>query len=173
MLIVTHEMRLARDVSTRIFFMDEGGVYEDGTPKQIFENPQKERTQNFIYRIRNWECDISADIDIFAMMGSLEEFCIRQFMGRKAAADCQLAVEELVANIMLPILKEKPGVCAHLCLKAGEEGKNMLLEVDHRSIEGLDDLFSAQDDKLSQAILRKLLIQQPSEDSGISVFRID
>ena len=39
MLIVTHEMRFARDVSTRIFFMNEGIIYEDGTPEQIFEHP--------------------------------------------------------------------------------------------------------------------------------------
>ena len=37
MMIVTHEMKFARDVSTRIFYMDQGGIYEDGTPEQIFE----------------------------------------------------------------------------------------------------------------------------------------
>ena len=40
MLIVTHGMRFAKEVSTRIFFMDQGIIYEDGTPEQIFENPQ-------------------------------------------------------------------------------------------------------------------------------------
>ena len=45
-------MRFARDVSTRIFYMDQGVVYEEGTPEQIFENPQKERTRIFINRIR-------------------------------------------------------------------------------------------------------------------------
>ena len=39
MLIVTHEMRLARDVSSRIFFMDQGGICEDGPPDQIFGHP--------------------------------------------------------------------------------------------------------------------------------------
>ena len=172
MLIVTHEMRLAWDVSTRIFFMDEGGIYEDGTPEQIFEHPQKERTRNFIYRIRSWEYDVSADVDVFGMMGSLEEFCIRQFMGRKAAADCQLAVEELVTNSLLPVLQSRPGSGIHLSLNAGEEGREMLLEVDHRSYDGQDDLFSAQGDELSMAILRKVLIRQPDKEPGISVFRI-
>ena len=60
MMIVTHEMRFARDVSTRIFYMDEGIVYEDGTPQQIFENPQKEKTRNFIFRIRDWTWEINS-----------------------------------------------------------------------------------------------------------------
>lgn len=172
MLIVTHEMRLARDVSTRIFFMDEGGIYEDGSPEQIFEHPRRERTRNFIYRIRSWEYDISADLDIYAMMGSLEEFCMRQFMGKKAAADCQLAIEELVTNSLVPVLRKTPDSCVRLFLNAGEEGREMLLEVDHRSYAGQDDLFSAQGDELSLAILRKVLNQMPDREEGVSVFRI-
>ncbi|MBQ0072986.1 MAG: amino acid ABC transporter ATP-binding protein [Prevotella sp.] len=54
MLIVTHEMKFAKDVSTRIFFMYGGNIYEEGTPDQIFNNPQKEVTQNFIGRIRSF-----------------------------------------------------------------------------------------------------------------------
>ena len=42
MLIVTHEMNFARFICNRVFYMDEGGIYEDGTPEQIFEHPQKE-----------------------------------------------------------------------------------------------------------------------------------
>ena len=45
MLIVTHEMRFARDVSSRIFFMNEGVIYEDGTPQQIFEHPRRSATK--------------------------------------------------------------------------------------------------------------------------------
>ena len=43
MMIVTHEMNFAKNVSNRVFYMDEKGIYEDGTPQQIFENPQKEK----------------------------------------------------------------------------------------------------------------------------------
>lgn len=45
MLIVTHEMDFARDVSDRVIFMDQGVIAESGKPKQIFENPQEERTK--------------------------------------------------------------------------------------------------------------------------------
>ncbi|MGC4432613.1 amino acid ABC transporter ATP-binding protein, partial [Streptococcus suis] len=45
MIIVTHEMEFARDVSDRVIFMDKGVIAEQGTPQQIFENPQEERTK--------------------------------------------------------------------------------------------------------------------------------
>ena len=41
MFIVTHEMRFARDVANRVFYLDEGVLYEEGTPQEIFENPKK------------------------------------------------------------------------------------------------------------------------------------
>nr|WP_065868285.1 amino acid ABC transporter ATP-binding protein [Streptococcus mutans] len=50
MLIVTHEMDFARDVSDRVIFMDQGVIAESGKPEQIFENPQEERTKVFLQR---------------------------------------------------------------------------------------------------------------------------
>ncbi|WP_105151793.1 amino acid ABC transporter ATP-binding protein [Streptococcus suis] len=50
MLIVTHEMEFARDVSDRVIFMDKGVIAEEGSPQQIFENPQEERTREFLQR---------------------------------------------------------------------------------------------------------------------------
>ena len=51
MLIVTHEMGFARDVSTRVFYMDQGVIYEDGTPAQIFQSPQKPKTVDFVGQV--------------------------------------------------------------------------------------------------------------------------
>lgn len=50
MIIVTHEMGFAREVSDRVFFMDKGEIAEAGTPEQIFGNPQRERTRLFLQR---------------------------------------------------------------------------------------------------------------------------
>ena len=51
MVIVTHEMGFAREVANRIFFMDQGYIMEQGTPQQIFENPQNERTKSFLSKV--------------------------------------------------------------------------------------------------------------------------
>jgi putative lysine transport system ATP-binding protein len=51
MIVVTHEMEFARDVSDRVIFMDNGVIAEEGTPEQIFNNPKEERTKEFLRRI--------------------------------------------------------------------------------------------------------------------------
>jgi len=51
MLIVTHEMGFAREVADRVVFMDKGLIEEEGTPAEIFDHPQKERTRQFLKRV--------------------------------------------------------------------------------------------------------------------------
>ena len=53
MIIVTHEMQFARDVSDRIIFVDEGVILEQGEAKSFFKNPQKERTKDFLKRFNS------------------------------------------------------------------------------------------------------------------------
>ncbi|NLB09140.1 MAG: amino acid ABC transporter ATP-binding protein, partial [Clostridiales bacterium] len=53
MLVVTHEMAFARDVSNQVFFMNEGVIHESGTPAEIFGNPQRQETIDFLARFRN------------------------------------------------------------------------------------------------------------------------
>ena len=52
MLVVTHEMAFARDVSSRVVFMNDGVICEQGTPQEIFENPRKQPTRDFLARFR-------------------------------------------------------------------------------------------------------------------------
>ena len=52
MLVVTHEMAFARDVSNRVVFMSQGVICEDGSPEDVFGNPQKQETKNFLSRFR-------------------------------------------------------------------------------------------------------------------------
>ena len=51
MVVVTHEMEFARDVSNYVIFMDQGYIVEEGTPDAIFRHPQKERTKEFLSRM--------------------------------------------------------------------------------------------------------------------------
>ena len=53
MIVVTHEMAFARDVSTRVVFMKDGVICEEGSPNDIFVNPQKEETKDFLARFIN------------------------------------------------------------------------------------------------------------------------
>ena len=53
MLVVTHEMAFARDISTRVVYMNQGVICEEGSPDELFGNPQKQETREFLARFRN------------------------------------------------------------------------------------------------------------------------
>ena len=102
MLIVTHEMRFARDVSTRIFYMDEGGIYEDGTPEQIFDHPNGEKTRAFIKRLKILKYTVeNADFDFLEPMARIEEFGRKMLMSQKQISSLQLCFEELCVQVLL------------------------------------------------------------------------
>ncbi len=109
MLVVTHEMDFARDVSNRVLYMDEGGIYEQGSPAEIFGNPKKQKTQAFIYNIRSFGYTVtSRDFDYAEMLSGVENFCFRHAIAKKTANRLQLIAEELVINIITP----KYGACS-------------------------------------------------------------
>ncbi len=84
MLIVTHEMKFAHDVSTRIFFMYDGYIHEDGSPEQIFESPVHSATKAFIQRIRKEVFEIGDnDFDFLGMHSTISAFCHKYGIGEK------------------------------------------------------------------------------------------
>lgn len=102
MMIVTHEMKFARDVSTRIFYMDQGGIYEDGPPEQIFEHPERERTRAFVRRLKSFELEItSLTFDFIEVSTGIEEFGRRQLLSQKQINSLQLIFEELCVQNLL------------------------------------------------------------------------
>ena len=98
MAIVTHEMDFARDVSNRVLYMDEGFIYEEGSPQQIFQNPQREKTKAFIHRIRSFMYHIdSPDYDLYAMNAEIQHFCEKHVLSKKMINNVLLVIEELLA----------------------------------------------------------------------------
>ena len=107
MLIVTHEMKFAHDVSTRIFYMQDGIIYEDGTPQQIFEKPVHSATKAFVQRIRKeiFPGAGSPDFDYLDMETRIRQFCIKYNVADKCEASlgaCRLMVDEVMKD-HLPI----------------------------------------------------------------------
>jgi polar amino acid transport system ATP-binding protein len=104
MIIVTHEMDFARDVSSRVFFMSDGVIYEEGTAEDIFGAPQKDKTRTFIYRIKSFQYKIeSSNFDFIDMMNSLAYFCFKHGISKSNSNKLQLATEELIMNLLLPL----------------------------------------------------------------------
>ena len=97
MMIVTHEMKFARDVSTRIFYMDEGGIYEEGSPEEIFGSPKKEKTRIFIKRLKQLPLLVeNQDFDYIAYNSQIELFCKDNLLPEKTIKDLQLIFEEVI-----------------------------------------------------------------------------
>jgi His/Glu/Gln/Arg/opine family amino acid ABC transporter permease subunit len=102
MLIVTHEMKFARDVSNRVFFMDEGVIYEEGSPAQIFESPQKDKTRQFVRRLKVFEAELSPEhLDYPELLSQLEQFAFRHAVSRKLVFRMETLLEELCLNTLL------------------------------------------------------------------------
>ena len=124
MVIVTHEMRFARDVSTRIFYMDQGVVYEEGTPEQIFEHPREERTRVFINRIRDYHYIIrSPRYDLYELQAGMMQFCAKYFLPQLVQFNVQLLTEEVLQ--IIPLDKGE----IDLALKYSEKTGGVSLEV--------------------------------------------
>ena len=118
MMIVTHEMSFARAISNRVFYMDEGGIYEDGTPEQIFDHPVGKNTRSFVYRLKVLELNIeSRDYDFIGMTGEIESWCIKNQVGSKMEKRVQLVFEE-TTQLLLPLL-DTPRVQA-VCEYSGQ-----------------------------------------------------
>lgn len=102
MVIVTHEMNFARAICNRVFYMDEGGIYEEGTPEQIFTSPKRERTRRFIQRLHVLEFMIqNGRFDFPGAVSEIDTFCRKNMIGGKLAMKLQLVFEELIQGILL------------------------------------------------------------------------
>ena len=101
MVIVTHEMKFAREIASRVLFMADGGIYEEGTPKQIFEEPQKEKTIAFIRKLKHFYYHIRGkDFDLPEIQGGIQSFADRYGLDHKIAYRLRLCTEELVNDLL-------------------------------------------------------------------------
>lgn len=102
MLIVTHKLKFARDVSTRIFFMYDKGIYEEGTPQQIFENPVHSATQAFVRQIHKLKFVIeSLDFDIVEMHSQMLQFCAKYNIAGKIET-----IQQIINYMVLLVLAD-------------------------------------------------------------------
>lgn len=173
MLVVTHEMRFARDVSSRVFYMDRGELWEQGPPEQIFERPLRKETHDFIFRVRSWNWEIrDIDYDYPGMIASLRTFCARQFLDRHITVACELVVDEIASRFLVPAARAlnitDPSITFELSI--GEGGDRAELTVDCRSLvaAGLSyEDIEATTDEVSQHVLGNLTTGHSLEEPGL------
>ena len=105
MIIVTHEMRFAREISNRVFYMDDGGIYMDGTPEEVFEHPEDEKIRKFLHLNSKLQITIDNEhTDFLNNINDIMEFGINEHIPSNMITRIQSAFEELCHQIILPTL---------------------------------------------------------------------
>ena len=112
MLIVTHEMKFARGVSTRVFYMDQGVIYEDGKPEQIFDNPKTDLCRNFVNNLNVLTCIVGGadkEFDFFAVVSEVYVFAHKYFLSEAQTLKMHQLLEELCVILIRPEMKPEDG----------------------------------------------------------------
>ena len=163
MMIVTHEMKFARDVSTRVFYMDEGEIYEQGTPEQIFDHPQRERTRRFIRHVKVFEENItSRRFDFIGVNTRIAEFGRGYMMDQRTIVNAQRVFEELCVQTILPALGDD--VRVRIALEYSEATSHARMSVYHNA-----DIDVDNGDSLSLLLVRGASVDvrtEPSDEPG-------
>ncbi|MBQ7267895.1 MAG: amino acid ABC transporter ATP-binding protein [Synergistaceae bacterium] len=149
MVIVTHEMSFARAICNRIFFLDEGGIYEEGTPEQIFTAPKRERTRRFIRKLKVLEFTVKEKkFDFPGTVSGIDTFCRKNMISGKFSNRLQLVFEELLQQILLPSPEVRN---IHAVIEYAEENGEISFDVKY---DGKAMNPEESDNKLSYSILK-------------------
>ena len=161
MMIVTHEMNFARAICTRVFYMDRGGICEDGPPDQIFDHPRKELTRRFIRRLKVLELEIRGrDFDFPGAGTRIDSYCMKNGIPPRTRYRVSLAFEELIRQILLPRIGD-PRV--HVTLEYSENGEQVEMTVLYNG-EIFDPADS--DNELSRRIIKGIARRAEHEACG-------
>lgn len=95
MMIVTHSMEFARRISNRVFYLDQGGIYEEGTPQEIFDSPKKILTQKFVHQLHTLKMILQeGSRDIPNEFARIVSFCKEYGIEEKRALNACSLFEE-------------------------------------------------------------------------------
>ena len=163
MVIVTHEMEFAKHIANRVFYMDQGGIYEEGTVEEIFEHPKKELTRRFIRQISSLQLVINSDmVDFVSTVSDLQNFCKKNMISRHTANHIGLFLEEMILHAILPTMQ--PGEELHVELESEIDGENVNITMTDNEDEILTKDIMDRLDKISRDIVmhstKKLSVEE-------------
>ena len=160
MVMVTHEMRLARELSDKVIFLEGGVVREEGTPEEIFEHPTAESTRKFVQRGKVFEARIeSKDYDFLEITGRITQFGYQNRIEPRVIYSLQSVFEELCGQILVPHL-ERPNIL--FTAEYRENEKKMTVTVQYGK-EAFDP--RGTDNKIALSILENAVTGEVYADS--------
>ena len=149
LLIVSHDMSFARAICNRVFYMDQGGIYEDGAPEQIFDDPQRELTRRFVRKLKVLELEIEGrDFDFPGLCGEIDRYCLQNDVPTRTKYRIHLAFEELLKQMLRNVLEYSS---VHMTVEYAPEEEQTTVTATYAG-----DRFDPEegDNKLSFAVLK-------------------
>mgnify|MGYP002624021037 CR=1 FL=1 len=162
MIVVTHEMNFAREVADRILFFADGGIYEQGTPEEIFDRPKREKTIAFIHKHKYFSYDIrsKADFDLMELQGGIWTFAEKYGIAADRVYALQYCAEELVYEFFDVSFVGTEAVRIALTLTYAEAQDVIRLELDsggtaYDPFLAESEADEADDEHIGVAILKR------------------
>lgn len=138
MVIVTHDMKLAREVSNRVWFLADKKIYEDAPTEELFTNPKKEKTIMFIRNIKRLEFEIkSKNFDYVNAIQKIEQYCDRISLSSALTKKLHLLFEEICIQTLIPSLKANNTII--VSCEYSEEQDKLSMTVKHNGISIFDE----------------------------------
>lgn len=102
MVIASHEMELIRGMCSRVLFFADGGVYEEGTPEEILDNPKRDLTRRFVHALRVLEFNVeSKSFDFIGVETNIADFAYRNGVPRRLTSRLEAIMEELFQMVII------------------------------------------------------------------------
>ena len=172
MLIVTHEMNFAREVANQVLFFADGGIYEQGSPQEIFDAPKKEKTVAFIHKIKYFSFDITdKQFDLMALQGGIQTFGEKYGMNGRYIYRLQICCEELIYEMLNHCFLDNKTVDISLNVTYAEADRTVGIDLSCGG-EAYNP-FEQPEDGLGVTILKKVASQLTYyRDLGRSIISI-
>jgi len=155
MLIVTHEMNFAREVANRVLFFADGGIYEQGTPAEIFDSPKKEKTIAFIQKIKYFSYEITRkNFDLMVLQGGIQTFGEKYGLDNKCINRLNICCEELVYELLAHCYPDREEVDMKLDVSYAEADRSTRIALTCGGTAY--DPFSQTEDGLGVTILKNM-----------------
>ena len=168
MLIVTHELSFARNVSNRIFYLDEGIIYEEGTPDEIFDNPQKPKTKSFILKSNSFETSFNkTTFDLYLLISDFMKYLSIKRINISNVNDMNLLLEEITINEILANCSGSDKITLQMSIN------NNCVNIAYSNLNSFNfDLNNTN--KLSKSIIEsKILNKTIDKDNKLITYRIN
>ena len=155
MIIVTHEMNFAREVADRVLFFADGGIYEQGTPAEIFDTPKREKTISFIHKIKYFTYEIrERQFDLMRMQGGIQSFGEKYGLAPSHIFRLRLCCEELIYELLANCYPNREDIDLNLSVSHAELDDVTQIDISCGGVRY--NPFEQEEDNLGVTILKNM-----------------